>query len=147
MDIEKIFPKGSQPVAQVDNGGLSPLIVFVLVAALIVYASRRPEPGPGPGPGPEPTPAEVTHLLTIGGPASVVQSTKVTAACKKLALEYRNVRSGSNADQLGNPFPVLRDAANGADNVAVAGGRGEPFVMPIPSTADEFVVYIEGLKQ
>ena len=145
MDIDSIFPKGPRPVAQVSNDGLSPLIVFALVAALIVYASRKPAPTPGPGPSPQP--GEVTHLLTIGGVSSVVQSTKVTSACKDLGIEYRSVRRGDNAALLGGPFPALQNAAKGQTAVAVAGGSGKPFVMPIPSSADEFVVYIEGLKQ
>lgn len=150
FDIWKPAPKPKEERSYPSSGyNLQTIIVVVaLLAAYFAFSNRdKPGPGPGPGPGPEPS-GEVTHVLAIDGSPAVVKSTKVGSFCSENGIEYRSLASGNRPEASEKEILKLYDAGiDKAPRVMFMYKNGSITDSPLPASADELVIYIEGASE
>lgn len=131
------------------NGGYYQqiLILAVGLGALWFALSMRDRVNPDDPDDPDP-PAptgEVTHVLAIDGSPAVVGSTKVNKFCVEAGIEYRALASGNRPSEAEKEILKLYDEGlDKAPRVLFLYKNGRITDSPMPASADELVVYIEG---
>lgn len=138
-DIFKDEPK-RQATA---TGGQAWMVVAAVLLVVFLFLNKR-DVGPRPEPGPEPS-GDVTHVLAIGGPAASVKSTKVAKFCDNAGIEYRSLSPGNRPTEAEPEILKLYDEGNSkAPRLMFLHDGGSVTDSPVPASADELIVYIEG---
>ena len=123
----------------------STLLVLAVVAVGVWFVLRGPRPDVDPNP-PRPS-GEVTHILAIGGRGVITQSTRVFDWAEQHNIEYRATFPGQRPDDAGPPFPAFYDEGSAQQPTVVYGTADAKLGnLNIPATVDEYLVYLEGVR-
>ena len=137
-----IFKDEPKPRATAAGGNAWMAVAAVLLVALLVFGKR--DNGPSPEPGPQPS-GKLTHVLAIGGPVASVKSTKVSKFCDGAGIEYRSLSSGNRPLESEPEILQLYDEGNPkAPRLMFRHEDGGVSDSPVPASADELIVYIQG---